>query len=419
MAIFKPGRLRRTLDPIIGAMFMFGVYSEPLGGFYDDVIQSVTIHRGKSGRGGGSNPSTLEITMTGRYTTAAAGNNIRFFIRDPAAALLATHLGGNATAITARYTGRLGKSSVEDTGKRFASTFMASSWISQMNYSTVKYTPLAGATVLSAIAGFTQAQEPLRGIEMHTFGASDLVARTDDPQTFKDGISKYAADIGILMQETRDGKTNVFGHLWRYDQAAAKAATELPLTRSQAISPATWEQSNERPPVIVNFKITNSSGGPAVRTVTLPNPTGELRETIDVDWSHVQVLVTDNQLYREAYALAYESSDRLYKVPSVTIDLLYLIGSPSSYHRQQAAQLLALEAGDPVFFSGDWPTPLLGVHFAEGITETITSESWTLELSLLPMSHAIGNKYTTPIPARVWESATYPWNNETRKWDQA
>lgn len=419
MAIFKPGRLRRTLDPIIGAMWAFAMYSLPTDGLYEDVIQSVTIRRGKSERGGGSHPSTMEISLAGRYTTQASGHNVRFFLRDPAAVLLAAHLGASSTAIAPRFTGRLGASSVEDTGKKFSTTFSASSWIAQMNYSTASYTPTADTPVLSVIAGLSQAQEPLRGIDMYLFGASDYVAVDGEPTLFSDGIGKYAADIGILMQETRDGKTNVFGHLWRIANAVAKVSTDIPLTRSQAISPAQWEQQNERPPAIINYKITNSSNGPAVRTVDIPSPTGELREVVDLDWSHVKLIDADNQLYREAYALAYESNDRQYRVPSVTIDLLYLISSPFSYHRQQAAQLLTMEAGDPVYFSGDWPAPLLGIHFAEGITEQIDYNNWTIELSLVPMNHAVGYMHTTPIPARVWESATYPWNNETRKWDES
>lgn len=417
MAEIKPGKLRECLDPILGNMWAFGMYSAPVSA-NENEIQSVTIHRGKSSRGGGSHPSTLEITLTGRYSATTSGHNVRFFIREPAAELLAAHLGGSASVIGPRYVGRLAKSSVEDRGLSFSTTLSAASWISQMNYSPKSFTPKAGMTAHTVISGLSSASDPLRGINMAFFGGSEVVARDQEPTLFKDGISQYAEDIGILMQETRSGTTNVFGHLWRGTNAEAKMLTEYPLTRSQAISPAQWEQSNERPPAIVNYKVTNSTGGVAVRTVNLGSGTGEQQESVDFDWSHIKLTTDDNQLYREAYARAFELSDQLYRIPSITVDLLYLISSPYEYHRKQAAQLLSLEAGDPVFLSGDWPTPVDGIHFAEGITEQITADSWTVELSLVPSSHAIG-KQTTSVPARVWDSARNTWDSETRTWDKS
>ncbi|MFF5793967.1 hypothetical protein ACFY5D_18135 [Paeniglutamicibacter sp. NPDC012692] len=418
MATYKPGRLWRTFKKLGMPSSAFALYSEPLGTLYDSDITGVSIRRGKSERGGGSHPSTMEIGVKGQYSSAVSGREARFFMRPAPAATLAAHLGTTASVIERRFTGRLGATSVEDTGKRFITTYTAASWIAQMNYSPKHYTPLTGEPVLSVIAGLLDAANAARGINVNLFGSSDIIATDQEKTLCRDGLGKYATDLGILLQETRDGRTNVFGHLWRISNAAAKLATQMPLTRSQAISPAAWEQPNERPAVKVDYKITNNTGGIATRSASTSNPTGELRETVEKDWSYVQVAGVDNQLYREAYGVVHSSSTRVFSVPSITIDLLYLIGSDREYHRRQAAQLLELEAGDPVFFSGDWPEALRGAHFAEGITETITHNEWRLELSLVPYAHAVGDTPTPVVPARVWESATYPWESESRTWNQ-
>lgn len=417
---FKPGRLRRVLDPIVSVgNYAFAMFSTDTGGLYENVIQEINVYRGKSGRGGGHHPAVLDIRLSGRYSAAAAGQNVRVFLRDSAADALAAHTFTTRDAIKTRYTGRLGVTSVVDDGKTFTTTYGASSWLAQMNYSPVHYAPTAGQSIGAAIAGLCQATDPLRGITVNQLGTFDKIA-TNQPNTlFRDGVAKYAEDIGILLQETRDGETNVFGHQYRADLAGTRIITELPLMRSHAISPAEWKQPNERPGIIVDFTIVNAAGGLTVRTASTSNPGGELRETIEIDWSWFKENDVDNQAYREAYGRVYEANARQFRIESVTVDLLYLLGSPKTYHRQLAGQLLALEHGDPVFFSSDWPTELRGVHFAEGIKETVNSEAWELTLDLVPYAQAIGYAPTPTVPARAWDSATYPWDTETRDWNSA
>lgn len=416
MATFRPGRLRRTLTPIIGSMWAFVLYSGPLGSLSDPEIHTVNIHRGKADRGGGSHPSTLEVAIKGQYSAAVAGNNVRFAMREPAADLLGAYLAVPGSTIAARFVGRLGQSSVEDTGRRFTTTYRAASWIAQMNYSPKYSTPTAGDPLSTVIAGLLNASEPLRGIKPTFYPPFDLLAATEPPVTYKDGIDKFATDLGTLLRETRNGETHVLPLRNRASAAQSGLASKLPLTRSQALSPATWEQNNERPAQRIEYTITNSTGGKAVRVAEIANPTGELVETIKIDWSYVKVMDVDSAPYREAYARVLSSGTRIYKIPSITVDLLYLIGSTKQYHRDQAGQLLALEAGDPVYFSGDWPAALQGVHFAEGITETINSNEWKLELSLVPYAHAVGDTPTPVVPPKVWDSAGNAWDNETKRW---
>lgn len=418
MAGYKPGRLARTLG-LTGSGPFFGLYSSTVGGLYDEQINAATIHRGKSGRGGGVHPSTLEITVPGLPALDATGSSVRLFLREVPAARLAARLGTTGPAIERRFTGRLGQVDVEDTGKRFSTSYSAASWISRLNYAPARSTPTAGQSVKRVIADLLTLNRPapLAGIEVTFHGEFDAVATTSEPVTFKDAIGTYTADLGILIRETRAGVSQVLSLPYRLDYAQRTLAAALPLTRSQAISPAKWAQRNEWPPVIVDYDVTNENGARVTRTAQIENTTGESPERLALDWSYIHP--TTDQLYQHAYGMVYESSPRQYTVPSVKIDLLHLIASPKQYHRDQAGQLLRMEAGDPVYFSGDWPARLRGVHFAEGITETIGPDEWTLDLSLVPYSHAMGSPNNPAVPARVWDSAGNTWNTETRKWSES
>jgi hypothetical protein len=86
--------------------------------------------------------------------------------------------------------------------------------------------------------------------------------------------------------------------------------------------------------------------------------------------------------------------------------------------RRPGTRLLVLEAGSPIYLSGDWHHQLQGIHFAVGITETITGAGWTLNLELAPSYHVVGSISPT-VPARVWDSATYAWSAESRTWNAA
>lgn len=413
MATHRAGRLARTLK-FAGAP-LFGLYSEPLGGYYDTDIHSVAINRGKSGRGGGVHPSTMEVRLKGLHSAAVTGNNVRFFLRDAPAAAIAARAGVTADAIKSRFTGRMAQSEVDDDGKRFTSTYRAASWINRLYRSPKHATPVAGRGINSFLQDLMGMANPLAGIVLSFHGDFDQIPVTGPPVLFKDAIDKYTKDIGILVRETRDGRSQVMTLPYRITHTAFRLANGVPLTRSQAVTPARWQQRNDWPAQTVQYKLTNPNGNIVTRSVSIA--TEETPLVSDYDWSHIKA-VTD-QLYYNAYGMVYETNTRQFSLPSVTVDLLRLLGSDNPYHRMQAGRLLEMEAGDAVFLSGDWPAPVRGVHFAEGIRENITSDAWTLELELVPYAQAMGSAPSPVVPARAWESAAGPWSAETRAWNQA
>lgn len=418
MATFKPGRLRRVLTPIIGTQWAFTLSVSSFAEA-DETIQSIVITRGATGRNVGHNPSVCEVRVTGRKDGFTTGNPMNVVLREDPASRLGAFLGIGGPDIATRYRGRLGKVGIDDTGKRFDSDLAASSFLTQMNYSPASFTPGAQQALGSLLLDMTKANEPLRGIDFGTLiGDVGIVHyAAGQPTLYKDGIGDYAADIGIVLQERRDGSTLAYSHLTRHTVAANRVLSDFPLMRQQAISPGRYEQSNERPAKSVAYTIVNSSGGVATRTAEIENPTGENREVEQVDWKKWQVFGVDNQLYREAYARVFESSARLYSIPTIKIDLLHLLREDSTYSKRIARQILALEVSEPVFLSGDWPPRLQGAHFAEGIKETIGPDEWSFELSLVPHAAAIGT-ISPEVPAKAWDSLTKQWNSETREWNQ-
>lgn len=419
MAIYKPGRLRRTLNPIIGTGWIFAMYT-PSYAAYEDVITSIVINRGTTGRNVGHNPTTIEISYSGRYDTLTTGDQQRIFLREQQGTDLAAYIGGvTYDEIMFRYQGRLGVVDIDDTGKRFYSTTGGSSWLTQMNYSPASFTPYAGETLEVLMLDMTKASQPARGIELGTaLGSPGITHFADGERTlFREGVEEYAADIGLMMQERRNGQTVVYAHTRRRDLALERLGTELPLMRNQAIAPGRYEQSNERPARRVEYTVMNSTGGIATRSAEIANPTGEMRETETIDWSKWQSHAEGDQLYREAYARVYDSSARLYKMPTVKVDLLMLLRKGNDYAKRIARQMLTLEVGEPVLLSGDWPPRLQGIHFADGIKETIAPDEWTFELSLVP--HAAATGHVSPVvPGRAWDSMTAKWSEETRKWNE-
>ncbi|NQD40912.1 hypothetical protein [Glutamicibacter halophytocola] len=420
----KPSRLHRWLAASIGqAGPYFEVTSAPTGAMNDDVIKSISVTRGNGERGGGYTPNLLEVSVTGMNTVDIVGSTVQARLTSSAAEAIATRC-GNVTAaqIQKRFYGRFATTAVDDQGKEFTTTYTASSWLTQMLYATRKALPLGGARVSTYLADLFNIDNPARGVVMNFYGSFPYVALTEDESlTVRNGLSKYGDEIGLLFRETRDGTTNVMTLPYRTAQALAAIDASIPLTRSQALRPASWSQNNERASLTLDVTATANDGHVAVYTVADPDDPG-WKESGEVDWAHIRIEDEgwfESHSYREARAQVFTTSTRWYQIPTVTVDLLYLLRSESTYHQQQAGKLLALEVGEPLFFSGDWPTVLRGVHFVEGIKESITSAGWELELSLVPWAPSTGSKTLPSVPAKVWDSAQYPWDQETRTWNEA
>ena len=422
MAAFKPGRLRRILTPITGDRGLLTVATASYT-VNDDDVHSVSIARGNtSGRNTGYHPSTAEISITGRRDTYDTGEHLRVLLQTGAAEHLAAFLGiSDYTTIRSRFVGRAGKIGIEDAGgDKFTTTLAGSGWLTQMNYSPHTFQPAHFAGVPGILRNMVDDGNAARNIDWSA-NLGDIGVRkygaAEEPIKFKDGIGPYAEDIGIMVQERRDGTYRAWSHYSREAQAVAGLDVDYPLMRAHAIAPGSYEQANETPPRLVRYRLWNTEGQNVVREVELAHQTGQFREIEEIDWTAWEGRAGDSQLRREAYARARMSSDMLFTLPKITIDLLLLLRQNTTYSRRIARQALLLEAGEPVYLSGDWPPRIRGVHFAEGITETITSDSWVIELSLVPFPAAIGETIGV-VPAKAWDSALGRWDDESKEWNE-
>lgn len=416
----RPSRLHRTVPPgAWSSVLAADAYEAPFL-LDDDQVTHYTIHRGSGQRGGGYTASTCEFaTPEPALRRSVGGYRCTVGLTEGAAAALAAWTGASAAAITPRWSGRLAVIEVTDRGdgsNLTTSTIRGVSWLTQMVDSLAATSPTKGRRIDGALKdalGITTGTTP-RGIELVVRGTPDRVAIGEQDALFwQQFLDKYVADPGYVLRQRRDGVVELLTLTWMTEQAAA--TTMLPLSRSRAITPATWSMHNERPPRDQHYTHTKPEDDTTETRVYVPqNNVGEINGEVHIDWTH---LYDDtDQLHAEARGRAFSESVSSWTVPKVTVDLLALLSSPHDYHHQLAGDLLALEPYDAVPLSGDWPFQTRGIHFAAGITESITPERWTLDLALVPHRHMTGT--ASPTPRRIiWDHMADPWASTPGQWN--
>lgn len=404
----KPGRLYRWLKdcpkPIFEVESDFGLKN-------DDWITSLSMHHGQDGPDAGLAPSTLEAGLWGPLWPRS-GEMMKVRLTAAAAAYISGLTGIAAINFRDRFAGRVGSQTNTQTPKTITTVMNAASWTAQL--SSLKHEVwLGNGYSISDAIRFLVNVPPLAEnyTSYNNFGSFDQLA-VDIPAATLSDLDKLSTDTGIQIRNTRSGGVEVWALPYRKSWAAGRVASVIPLTASQAISPVTWVQPNENMAKKVRADWVNADGTPKSRSSGGTDVSAVERH----DWKHIKDLT--GALDTQFEALVGRNWDRRFQVPSITIDLLYLLRSPIEYHRQQAGHLLSLNAGDTVNLSGDWHQYVRGVHVATAIEETITKDEWNLKLSLSPWRLIFGDE-SPNVPARIWDSATYPWNDETRKWNEA
>lgn len=409
-------RLYRRLTKTTGGN-IFTFYN-PEYAAYDTSIMQATIHRG-SASPQGYTPSTIELEVAEAVTAPIQGKPGRLFIREIQAQRLATKMSVLPQEIATRFEGRMATTDITDiTDSRRTSKIAGSSWIAQMNNSPRTTSPQAGWNIKRLMQEALGAFEIMRrGIIPEWYGDYDEVSTAEQNRlTWENTISKYVEEIGIQARETRDGRTQFFTLEYLDTFLKTKAAAAVPIGRHQAISPASWQILNPRPPATLRYTITAEGGYLATREVKASSYTGEVVEIDTKDWSHIKTLTTQTGLY--ARKLVNQQSISVFNVPTIKIDISLLIRLGDSYSLKLAGYLLKLETWEPVGFTGDWPPSLRGWHIATGITEHISPDGWIIELSLAPWTSALGTFPPAPPPPITWDQATGTWDQATGTWDK-
>ncbi|MGP5362155.1 hypothetical protein ACTXLB_02475 [Brachybacterium tyrofermentans] len=405
-------RLYRKLQP---ERPLFRLTLEDGTDLRDDRLTGVTIKRGDGSPDAGVTPSTLEVGIS-VFAGLRSGQHSELSLTTYGAQLLASRVGATADVIQPRFVGRIGRQHVDDRGKRQLTTLMGASWTAQLNRVLKSYAPTVGENISTVISELTTSVALPRLFPPTRLATSDeygTVHQAQDPQTYSD-IGRWTTDLGITVRDTRAGVQQMMTHPQRWEDALTRMSTRIPIIRSQALAPAQWDQSSEGIPR--NHRLTWGYG--AGTDTGLWGDDDDLKAVVvEHDLTHAR-FNNEDQIRAEGYrvrALEWETS---YSIPEVEIDLLHLITSARQYDRDQAAELISLEVGDAVYFSGDWPIQLQGIQFVTGITETISGTGWSLNLSIAEAATVVGTG-TPTVPARVWDSATYPWDDESRTWNAA
>lgn len=389
----------------------------------DHTIESVTINRGLGQPGGGVAVTTMEADIAGDFAQSPfTGSTARLVINDVEALRYLTGvLGRPAADFADRFRGRVGPIEVTDNGngRPMSTKITCSSWISQESYSGRKRTLTRPMFLNDAVQDLMYAEN--RFYTMHRYGDRDVLYETIENTTYSDEINKLTSDYEILIGDLRNGDARFMYLPWRVQEAANRVHTQAPLMRSQVIAPATWEQSNETYATKYEIRFVGPDGNMTGTTRYSQSNLAAAAETRDLDWSYIQSR-TDHWDFASR-AIIYRETTNRFAIPSVKVDLLRLLTSDRAYDRRVAGELILAETGDTVNLAGDWPNIIDGVYVITGMTETISPDEWSIDMSLSTASAALGTVLSDipgqdEIPPLVWDQATRTrWNDDSRKWD--
>lgn len=406
MSYTRPGRLRRTLDRL-GVPSPLMTVSGDTFAVADDQITSLSISHGGTDPSPGVQPSTCE-TVIQRPSWIKTGEGLEVSITAAAGTAIAARTGIPASRFRRRFTGRVGVQTNTDSARSISTRLKAASWSAQLSRVAVSAPLTAGMTIGRAVTLLCDSPA-LPQVETATFGPWDVLAEAIPDAAYSD-IGKLTSEIGVLARDTRAGVLEVWSLEARMSWAAQQLATQYPLTRSQALSPSTWEQPNEDLPAKVRADWIGADGQPVARSAGGTDDSVVERH----DWTHVKAQTNSLDLHFDA--LLGRQWNRVFQVPSVSVDILSLLASDNEYDQRQAGLLLSLNAGDTIGFSGDWHEWLRGIQVVTGIDEQIDKETWRLNLAVSP-HYLVWGTQGPAVPPIIWDSATYSWNSESRNWN--
>lgn len=385
----------------------------------DDSIMSLTIHRGDATPDGGLHPSTAEV-KSARFIQSLTSHPLTITIPNRAADAIAALTGQTRAAIQTRFTGRIANYVTEDVGlSRNETSVQAQSWSAVLNRTPYEYSFTAGSGVAEVLRSVLNRPTLPFGPTASIRGAIDSYGYIYDAienARFSDVIDKFSTDLDILIREKHNGNVEIWSLVDRIEYTTARVDSLLPILRSHGLAPTSWEQPFYD--LQANYRVlTREYPSGEYQSLTWNTGPESWRPEELVDLRQVQW--RDNtQWHLLGAARRARTYTGSYRLPNLEIDLLRLL-SGNSYSRRVAGQLLALEPGDPVGLANDWPGSLPGVHFAQGIDETITPTEWRITLSLVPWWVMFGED--SPMPrGRTWNSAFGRWRDyPNSKWKEA
>lgn len=417
-----PSRFARYLDQPASRKWLYlSIEGEPWRSQSD--ISEVTINRGGSDPISGVTPSTMEITVRGTVARQH-GNRVRLFVSDLTAATMTATTSADPATIMDRFYGFVGIQEINDNGKYNTTTFKCSSVTAAVRSSRLKTQLTVGARVVDEIKRLFTDGKLLRTPAPVEYPGDvvwdEISSKSErDWRTYGETLDRLTTDAGVLLSHHRNGVLRPESLQSRMKALPNQAKWAYPLLRSQAIAPATWLQPADIVAKDIAVKRRGSDGAEYTSTLKAADSMLSYPEVEEYDMLH---LVQKSDTYtRFARAKRNQVNGVSHALTGITVDLLALYRQArrgSAYARRVVIQMMQLEEGDPVFFTGDWPEPLRQPLMATGITEHISPDEWTLTITLDPPSHALGlfSSEITNAPARTWSSVLSRWNDTPGAW---
>lgn len=370
---------------------------------------------------GALSEAAAEVTVVGA-APPTMDDPLTVQLTDYGATLLPTIFGQGAAAIRLRYRGRIADRTVTDYGNpadalRATTTLSAQAWHAQAAVLGESPTTYPAGTSLDTIA------RDIMPVGLFPVVAAGVLADAYSPHGYltadlalskADAIGRLA-EVGYQWSARRNGSLRAATCTGRYEQgqalpAAVADGSTVPLMRRQVVAPAQWAQTPTTPRV---YPVTWTNAGV---TSVLQFGAMSARRAVIREEPYNSTWMRDGGDLVPASALAKgaRTTDTGYAVQAVTLNVLALLRTGIEWDRRIVGQVLALEAGDPLALSYDWPPEVAGIYFTTSIAEQITPTSWTIALELAP--HAAMTGQPSPaVPGPTWDTA-YP---ATTTWDTA
>lgn len=392
----------------------------------DRALTQISITRGQSGYSYGIQPSTMTFGVPRLYTSRNNAHTV-LTLSPWASEKIASLSGVPAELIRDRFYGRIGLQDSEDRGdkKRGLTTFSASSYSTLLRPTTRTYTVRNRTLVVNVIRQILE--HPQMPVRLRTFPGSYGGGEWDETyiegtqeKTFSEIISDYADKQMILICERRDGQMHVQSLALREGYLRERASSRYAPLRSHTLAPATWTQSLEARSSHLYLIERTASGiirrewgsGTAIQTAN-DYPV----ESEEVDLTHVTRLTDNND--RVMRALNYQKNIPIVQLGKVKFNITKMLKAEDWYTRRMAGELLRLEHGDAVYFSGDWQSEIRTPMIAQQIRESITPDGWEMEIELLHPAAVLGIHDIPAHPPRVWDQlTTEKWDTETKTWEE-
>lgn len=249
------------------------------------------------------------------------------------------------------------------------------------------------------------------------------------PDYFRE-VKKYKAKdilslfdkIGVATLHHRNGAVRYIHPKDRIEDMKMSLEWNLPIQRSNAISPATHEQATSyvdgNPRLVYYMRGSDKPRHSAEFSRHFPGYELPTRYE-DLEISELEY-TTDAWKYPARVHL-FRTIQKRWSTPSITVDLLTLLNG-NKYERSLFNQLCNMEEGGFIVFSGDWDQDLRGAKVVQGIEESITPEGWKITFSLANPSAVFGwSELDNPMPAPLemtWAQKTGTWGQAKKKWSE-